>query len=277
MKKLPLNETRTEKEIKEHYHLECRLAHRLRNSTREERQYLYESLYKELFEKIPYFHKKKMDKEKRLQIVSRQITALKNYLKPEDIFLEIGAGDCALSLQLCNIQKSVFAVDVTKQIPLNTNLPKNFNFVLSNGTFINVPSESIDIAFSNHVVEHIHPDDVIEQLKSIYNVLKPKGIYIIYTPHRYTGPHDISKYFDETATGFHLKEYTNIELYHMLRAVGFSKINYMTQNEKYRNLPIWPSILLESAMAPLPQVYKKTVSNKPFLKKLIDIRIAATK
>ena len=218
-----------------------------------------------------------MDKEKRLQIVSRQITALNNYLKPEDVFLEIGAGDCALSLQLCNIQKRVFAVDVTKQIPLNTNLPNNFNFVLSNGNFINVPSESIDIAFSNHVMEHIHPDDVIEQLKSIYNVLRPKGIYIIYTPHRYTGPHDISKYFDETATGFHLKEYTNTELYHILRAVGFSKINYMTQNEKYRNRPIWPSILLESTMAALPQVYKKTVSNKPFLKKLINIRIAATK
>jgi predicted SAM-dependent methyltransferase len=51
-------------------------------------------------------------------------------------------------------------------------------------------------------MEHLHPDDAFEQLKQIYTALTPGGLYICTTPNRLTGPHDVSKYFDETAAGF---------------------------------------------------------------------------
>jgi len=50
------------------------------------------------------------------------------------------------------------------------------------------------------------------------------GIYICVTPNRLSGPHDISKYFDVTATRFHLKEYTNTELSDLFKEAGFLKV-----------------------------------------------------
>jgi len=39
-----------------------------------------------------------------------------------------------------------------------------------------------------------------------------------------SGPHDISAYFDDGATGFHLKEYSNEELYRLFLKTGFKNI-----------------------------------------------------
>ena len=75
-------------------------------------------------------------------------------------------------------------------------------------------------------MEHLHPDDAVDQLKNIYNALVNGGKYICITPNRLTGPHDISKYFDNVATGFHLKEYTVTELSGLFREVGFSDCSF---------------------------------------------------
>ena len=61
-------------------------------------------------------------------------------------------------------------------------------------------------------MEHLHPDDALEQLQNIYSALVPGGIYLCITPNRLSGPQDVSRDFDMVATGFHLKEYTISEL-----------------------------------------------------------------
>lgn len=277
MKKTQISDTRSKEELLEHYHLEKRLADRLRNSNRKERQYLYSELYNELLDKIPYFHNRKLNKKRRLENVSKQVKFLENFLKPEDIFLEVGAGDCALSIQLCSMQQKVFGLDVVNQIPKDTVLPDNFEFVQSNGTNIDLPSESVDLVFSNQLMEHLHPQDAIEQIKNIYNCLRKKGAYVLLTPHRFTGPHDISKYFDDVATGFHLREYTNTELYNILKSAGFSKINYYTQLGKLYKLPIMPSIVLEKIMIPMSYSFRKTVFQWILFRHLLPIRLAAIK
>ena len=38
------------------------------------------------------------------------------------------------------------------------------------------------------------------------------GVYICITPNRVSGPHDVSRGFDEVATGFHMHEYTGREI-----------------------------------------------------------------
>jgi hypothetical protein len=72
-------------------------------------------------------------------------------------------------------------------------------------------------------MEHLHPDDALEQLDNIYASLAPSGVYLCRTPNRLNGPHDISKYFDPVATGFHLREYTVSELRQLFMQAGFSR------------------------------------------------------
>ncbi len=67
------------------------------------------------------------------------------------------------------------------------------------------------------------------------------------------GPHDISKFFDEVATGFHLKEYTTSELSELFKKVGFSKVRvYIGAKEKYIGLPTFPIVLYETLLDKLP-------------------------
>jgi len=278
MKHIPVSEKRSRKELIEHYELEKKLANRLRNSNKEERKHLYKELYDELFGKISYFSRRKHDPESRHKSVLKQMDFITRFMSPDKTFMEIGAGDCALSIELCKYFKNVYAIDVSNQIRKDIDVPGNFRFALSDGTAIDVPPESIDITYSNQVMEHLHPADAYEQLKNIYHALASKGLYIIFTPHRFTGPHDISKYFDDIATGFHLNEYTNTELHVLLRSIGFSKINYFTQLRGKRiNLPILPTLMIERLMTPLPRYLKKKIFRKVVFRHLLPIRIVATK
>jgi hypothetical protein len=74
------------------------------------------------------------------------------------------------------------------------------------------------------LMEHLHPDDAMEQLRSIADALRPGGRYICITPNRLTGPHDISAGFDDEARGFHLREYTYRELACAFRRAGFRRV-----------------------------------------------------
>ena len=223
-------DNRTSAQIKEHYEIEKELAAKLRNATRQQRQSLYTSLYNELFQKVPSHPQltQKSSPEITAAAVSLQMKFLRRFLNKETTFLEIGPGDCALSLEAAKHVKQVYAVDVSNEITKGLTPPPNFQLILSDGCSINVPPNSVNVAYSNQLMEHLHPDDAFEQLQNIYNVLAPGGIYLCITVNRLSGPHDISVYFDPVATGFHLKEYTTSEINKLFKKVGFSKVNAYT-------------------------------------------------
>jgi hypothetical protein len=75
-------------------------------------------------------------------------------------------------------------------------------------------------------MEHLHPDDALEQLGNIHRALKLQGVYCCVTPNRTSGPHDISVYFDSRPRGLHLKEYSYRELSDVLRRAGFRRVTY---------------------------------------------------
>lgn len=81
------------------------------------------------------------------------------------------------------------------------------------------------MAYSNQLMEHLHPDDAVEQLRNIHHVLRPGGVYICITPNKLCGPHDVSRGFDEKPTGFHLKEYDNRDLTRLFRQAGFRRVS----------------------------------------------------
>src|SRR5262249_45420096 len=146
---------------------------------------------------------------------------LRRFLGPRTTFVEIGAGDCALSYRVAPLVKRVYAVDVTDQIPRGASPPGNFELVISDGTSIPVPDASADVAFSDQLMEHLHPDDAREQLRSIARCLAPGGTYLCVTPHRLYGPRDISGYFETVAAGFHLREYSGAEIRRLFADAGF--------------------------------------------------------
>lgn len=271
--KIPPSEKRSFNQIEEHYIIEKALAGKLLNSTKEDRQYLYTSLYDELYRRVPHHSQltRKSSPEITAWIVAQRMQLLERFLSPQKTYLEIGVGDCSLAIEVAKYVKKVYALDVSTEITKQVIFPSNVDFVISDGCSIPVRENSVDIAYSHQLMEHLHPDDAVEQLQNIYKALAPNGIYICITPNRLSGPHDISRYFDEVATGFHLKEYTIAELYELFRRVGFSKISWVKNNGKmHMEIPLNQSTnflikIAEKILDRLPYSLKKKIANTPLL------------
>lgn len=278
--KVSAREARTLDQIKEHYEIEKELASRLRNSHREERKHLYTSLYDELFLRVPYHSQltRKASSQATVRAVKAKMKLLKSFLKPEITFLEVGSGDCSLSFEVARQVKEVFAIDVSEEVAKSSDIPENFKLIISDGCSIPVPENSIDVAYSNQLMEHLHPEDAFEQLQNIYRALAPGGIYICITPNRISGPHDISKYFDKVATGFHLKEYTVTELSQLFYDVGFSKVK-ICLNVKYAYIKISPvlSIACEKFLNSLPTLPRRKLAKVFPIKRLIKVQLIGNK
>ena len=89
---------RTIEQIREHYEIEKELASRLMNSSKEEREFLYSSLYNELYRRVPLHPQLTEKKSSELTdtSVSSQLVFLKHFLQKNMTFCEIGPGDCSL-------------------------------------------------------------------------------------------------------------------------------------------------------------------------------------
>jgi SAM-dependent methyltransferase len=272
-------EYRTSEQLKEQYEIEKELATRLRESSREERRTLYTSLYDELFQRVPMLScsqpAQQPSSRDTAEMTSHQWRFLQRFLRRDAIFLEIGAGDCTTSLVVAKFVKKVYALEVSEEITKSLIGPQNFELILFDGCSIPLPSESVNIAYSHQVMEHLHPDDALEQLTSIHKTLTSQGIYICVTPNRLSGPHDISKRFDVVATGFHLKEYTNTELSNLFKQVGFSKVRaYAGVIGIYMRFPLFLLQLLESLLGRLPRRLSRAMAR---LSLLFNIRLVGVK
>jgi SAM-dependent methyltransferase len=267
-------------QILQHYLLERELAERLKRSTKAERKTLYSGLYNELFQSVPLHPQlvEKQDSSARQSKVAFQMRSLRHLLDPDWTFLELGAGDCSLSFEVANHVRKVFALDVSDEISRSQSPPENFELILSDGCTVPLPPGSVNLAYSNQLMEHLHPDDAFEQLKGVYDALVPGGLYLCITPHRYYGPSDISKYFDTEAQGFHIKEYTNSELTVLLKTAGFSKVVlYRRLLRKNNCLSMKPILILESFLEMLPARLRTRISSLAALKNILGIKVIAIK
>jgi SAM-dependent methyltransferase len=274
------NEQRTPAQIREHYEIEKELANRLRSASKEERRNLYSSLYNELYQRVPLHPQltRKLSLLETRQAVTSQMKFLGPFLSKDTTFLEVGPGDCALSFELAPFVKQVYAVDVSDEISRASTTPENFELILSDGCSIPVAPNSVNVAYSNQLMEHLHPDDAMEQLRHIYNALAPGGVYICITPNRLYGPADVSKYFDVIATGFHLKEYTNSELSKLFRRVGFSRVRaYIGARGKYRSFPVLPLAFCEIMLDKTPYALQKIMARTLPFRVLLGIRLVGVK
>jgi SAM-dependent methyltransferase len=250
-----MGDPRTAEQIREHYEIERELADRLRHGTREERRRLYTEVYDELFRRVPLHPQlqKKAAPEDRRRVVRRKLRLLGHYLRPGLRFMELGPGDCALALTVAGSAAAVTAVDVSPDITAGFTPPDNFTLCISDGASVPVPAGSVDLAFSDQLMEHLHPDDAREQLAGVFAALAPGGAYVCITPSRLSGPHDVSQHFDGEATGLHLKEYTIAELVGLFRQVGFDRFHlYAGGKGWYVRIPLWLGLWKEAVAARLP-------------------------
>ncbi len=223
-------DSRPRERIQSHYEIERALADKLRNAPPEERGQLYASLYEELFRRVPDHPQhaaREEDVAARAAMVQRHLALLWPYLAPHSVFLEVGAGDCRLAEEVARRVKHVYAVEISATIAAKAPRLPHFELVLSDGISIPVPDGSVDIAFSYQLMEHLHPDDATAQLVNIHRALPPGGRYLCLTPNQLTGPHDVTRHFTSVATGFHLREYTMVELVKLFREAGFRDVHFL--------------------------------------------------
>ena len=141
---------RTIEQIREHSEIERALADRLRSASKEERRRLYSPLYDELYRRVPLHPQltMRMSPSETADAVSSQMKLLRPFLKQETVFLEVGPGDCTLSLEATRFVKQVIAVDVSAQITTTPRSPANYQLIISDGSSIPVPPNSVDVAYS---------------------------------------------------------------------------------------------------------------------------------
>ncbi len=263
----PAHDGRSEAEVRRHYLVERELADRLRSAPDAARRAMYGSIYDELFRRLPQhpqlrarFHPEAH--ARRAREIEQQLRFLRPALGLRKTFLEIGAGDCALSRRIAGYVERVYALDVSTQVMPASEKSLNLVQVLSDGVSVPVPEASIDVAFSSQLVEHLHPRDAQVQLANLYRALVPGGRYFCITSNRLFGPGDVSAHFDEVATGLHLKEYCSHELRALLLGAGFRRVRFFSGGRGwYVRMPYAPIRLFELALQGLPYGIRKPLAD----------------
>jgi SAM-dependent methyltransferase len=274
---------RTPDLVREHYVVERSLAERLRNTPRAERAATYAAVYDELFRRIPH-HPQLLARRsgdfaaRRRRSVEYQWRFVKRFLRRGDVFMEVGAGDCALCLRAAAWAERVYAVDVSEEITRGTQRPDNVELRLTTGSAVPVPSRTVHVAFSNQLMEHLHPEDALEQLREIRRSLAPGGLYVCVTPNRLSGPHDVSRHFDDEAKGLHLREYSARELRAHFREAGFRELRFFAgARGRYLRVPYAAIALAEAFFSALPARLRKALAGLPPVRALLGVRVAAVK
>jgi len=255
-------------------------ADRLRAANRADRKGLYAEVYDAYFKKLP-FHPQftiKQDDAKRKSRVDNQLAYISPFINRDSVFMEIGAGDCSVTTAVSQSCKRAIALEVSKDITANIKLPTNAEILIFDGFDIPLAENTVDLAFSNQLMEHLHPEDAIDQLKSIYKVLKPGGVYICITPNGINGPHDISRFFTDELVGFHLKEYTATELKQLFISLGFKKSGAFVVLKGYKvHIPWFIISKLEQYLKRKSKPDRIKALKKPILNRIFNCVVYAQK
>jgi len=261
--KLPDN--RNYEQIRNHYLVEKSIAQRLKSANKEGRMDIYSTMYQELFEKVPdhprLTRKNPEDLSKRAR--KFKYSVVKRMLKKSSVVVEFAPGNCRFSFEISRFVRHVYGVDISDQRRNSDINPSNFTLIIYNGFDLSeIEDNSIDIVFSDQLIEHIHPEDVECHFQLVKRILKPGGKYIFRTPHSLTGPHDMSRYFSDEPECFHLKEWKYQEIKKLVKAIRYSKFyTYWSAKGVTVRVPYIYFMVCESMFRFLPRRKFRNVIN----------------
>jgi hypothetical protein len=271
-KKPPAN--RTPGQIVNHYLVEKEIADRLKRADREERKKIYAGMYNELFAKVPD-HPRLTGVRDPASLAAhnrKKLALVEPFVNRATVFVEFAPGDCTFAYLVCERAHQVVGVDISSQAAKSGAIPDNFTLHIYDGYRLDLADDFADVAFSDQFIEHLHPDDVDHHFRLAKAVLKLGGSYILRTPHAFHGPFDISEYFSDIPQGFHLKEWTYMELGERLRALGFFAWHGgMRRRGRYRELPFGLFTGTEKMIGWLPH-RARALAARAFLPRHIYIR-----
>jgi SAM-dependent methyltransferase len=273
----------TREQLRHHYAIERELADRLRRAPRDARRTLYNDVFDELLRRVPDHPLLRarfdaLELSRRERTVGEQLRFLGRFLTLRSTFLEIGAGDCSLSLNAAGYVDRVYSIEVCAQIVGMPRPQPNVKLALSDGVSIPVSEASIDVAFSDQVMQHLHPEDAREQLDNIRRSLKAGGVYVCFMPHRACGPQDVSGYFGEQPCGLHLHEYSAREARKLFLEAGFTRLRFYAGGRGFfMHVPYALLSAAEACLEALPRRLRRSAGANPFMRALLGLRIVATK
>lgn len=253
--------------LRVHYEVERELAARLRNSTRAERATLFATLYGELFMRVPDHPRltRRDTPEYSRRKVQSQLRLVRPFLKPDTVFLEFAPGDCRLAAAVASEVRSVIGVDISDQRTQGEASPPNLELIVYDGYNLAVPDATADVIFSYQFLEHLHPDDVDAHFVLVRRLLKPGGVYVFDTPHRYSGPHDVSRHFGNELVCFHFQEWTYRGMRRLLKRHGFTQTCAFRFGKPLSSrVPNLANDLVEFVAGILPARVRQAVSSRLF-------------
>lgn len=206
-------------QIRFHLALETQLTTVLLSSAPEERWDVFERSYNELYEKLPWLAEAGTPPD--LVRWQRLIGP-----SPKRVY-EVGSGAGALAGELARCGYDVTATDVSRERGGERAERPGLTWATTDGVHLaqHASPQSFDVVISDQVIEHLHPDDVTAHFAGAFQLLRPGGRYVFRTPHRLTGPHDVSLVFGYgRAIGMHLREYTCTELERVADRAGFTHV-----------------------------------------------------
>lgn len=270
-------ESRSPERLLAHYLLERELSDQLRRATREVRSLMYTKVYNELFQSLPD-HPQQASRQGSGTRKDAELRCISPHLQPQNVLIEVGCGDGALGMAAAKRVRKAYGVDVTDTLIDYNVAPPNFRFLRTSGIDIPLAAEEADFAYSNQLLEHLHPEDAADQLRDVFRVLKPGGRYMCITPSRVTGPHDISAYFDYEARGLHLQEYDYSTLRKLFRTAGFRSFScFALIRGRQVNLPYTAVRLVERLLLSLPAHIRAWLTRPSMMQKLLGLNFIATK
>jgi ubiquinone/menaquinone biosynthesis C-methylase UbiE len=206
------------------FELEKELRLRILNSRPEDRFTVTAGAYATLFETFPGHFALSEAPADRTRAARRSAGMILPLTAPGQCVLEVGSGRGDVLRELSNsglictgIEPSQHMICLSRHVPRITVLRGTADRLL-------FPDASLDLVFSQQVLEHMHPHDVPRHFAEAHRVLRARGLLAIETPNRRTGPQDVSRGFAAVAEGLHLKEWSVRELIQQFQAAGFTRL-----------------------------------------------------
>lgn len=210
----------TRAEVDRHLALERELTQELLRSTPETRWETFEGCYARLYAELPWLNAGSAERP------LGDWPALLG--PPPQRIYEVGSGQGGLARELVGAGYTVEATEVTRERGGTRDEGASLRWSQTDGVHLAefATAAPYDAVLSDQLVEHLHPDDLVEHFRGAHAVLRPGGRYVLRTPHGYLGPADISLVFGlDRPVGMHLREYTYGELAAALRTAGFTRIS----------------------------------------------------
>ena len=252
-------------ELRRQYEVERALAERLRRAPPERRRALYGEIYEELFRRFPELAHEADGPggvSRRAQ-AELELQLLEPYIVDGGVAVEFGAGDGLVSRRLAERMGRVLAVEAAPRRPDGSPPPANLE-VGGVEAAAALTDGSVDLAYSCHFVEHLHPEDLRSHLREVARLLRPGASYVCITPNRLLGPHDVSRHFDPVATGLHLAEYSHRELAAAMRVAGLSRVAVVRRLGGHTSgVTTALYLLAELAVAVLPRRLRQALLSSP--------------